>query len=490
VASNPGNLGLLATLGIGIAMPLLRWPALGVLLATAILYLNLLPILMRHGVSSAIVAAPAALVAPALLKHWLVDRKPVVVDRPFLIMLAFLACTIVSSLLATIPDAALPRLYRYVTEGLLVYFVIINLFHTGDSIRRVTWVLILCGAFLASLSLYQELTGATNEFGGLATRAPASDYLLEGYDRGHRQIIRDANRAQGPDLDANRFAQILVVLLPLAWCLMRGESRVAPKAIAGVCSSLILGGVLVTYSRGAFLGLVTVLGLIGIMRLATSRQMLVSAIGLIVAIMVFSPGYTGRIGTLLGVQGLFDRTAAVERQPDSTERGRAALMLSAWKVFLEHPVFGCGPGQYAAGYVIDYAGEMSYLRVRHDTRHFRAHSLYLELAAETGLIGVSVFMAIVIATLTRLARARRQTMIRDPVVARASGALLVAIGAYLTTALFLHLSYQRYYWLLLGLAGATVRVAESSSLGTVGPTSKTVASPCPGPDVTAGALVP
>ena len=30
--------------------------------------------------------------------------------------------------------------------------------------------------------------------------------------------------------------------------------------------------------------------------------------------------------------------------------------------------------------------------------------------------------------------------------------------AYLTTALFLHLSYQRYYWLLLGLAGAAVHI--------------------------------
>src|SRR2546429_9298197 len=33
--------------------------------------------------------------------------------------------------------------------------------------------------------------------------------------------------------------------------------------------------------------------------------------------------------------------------------------------------------------------------------------------------------------------------------------------AYLTTALFLHLSYQRYYWLLLALAGATAQILRS-----------------------------
>lgn len=481
---NPTNLGLIATLGIGIAVPLVRWPALGPLLATAILYLNLLPILIRHGVSPAIVAAPAALVASGLLKHWLVDHKSVVVDRPFLMMFAFLACTVVSGLLANVPDAVATWLFRFVVEGLLVYFAVLNLFHTSDSIHRLTWVLILCGAFLASLALYQEMTGARTQFGGLATRATAEDLPLEEYDRSERSVVRDANRAAGPELDANRFAQILIVLLPLAWCLMRGENRMAAKVLAGVCASLILGGVLVTYSRTAFLGLVMMLFLMGIIRLATFRQILGAVMALMLAITVFSPGYRGRMATLVGLEGLV-RTTAAEREPDSTQRGRAALMLSAWKTFLERPVFGCGPGQFAAVHVIDYQGEMYQLRFRRDTLHFRTHSLYLELAAETGVIGFTAFMAIVIVTLRRLAVARRKGRTGDRFVGDAAGALMVAIGAYLTTGLFSHMTYQRYYWLLLGLAGATVRVAGSSSVGTGGGPRMSDPSGCAKPAVTA-----
>ena len=39
---------------------------------------------------------------------------------------------------------------------------------------------------------------------------------------------------------------------------------------------------------------------------------------------------------------------------------------------------------------------------------------------------------------------------------------LLALTAYLTTGLFLHLSYARYYWLILALAGATAVVIRAA----------------------------
>jgi hypothetical protein len=37
-----------------------------------------------------------------------------------------------------------------------------------------------------------------------------------------------------------------------------------------------------------------------------------------------------------------------------------------------------------------------------------------------------------------------------------ASSFIFALVAYLTTAAFLHLSYQRYFWVLLGLANAVV----------------------------------
>ena len=41
-----------------------------------------------------------------------------------------------------------------------------------------------------------------------------------------------------------------------------------------------------------------------------------------------------------------------------------------------------------------------------------------------------------------------------------STGFFLALSAYLTTGLFLHLSYARYYWLILALSGATAYVVR------------------------------
>ncbi len=36
--------------------------------------------------------------------------------------------------------------------------------------------------------------------------------------------------------------------------------------------------------------------------------------------------------------------------------------------------------------------------------------------------------------------------------------MILSLLTYLVTAIFLHLSYERYYWFLLALAGVTARI--------------------------------
>lgn len=466
------ELALVGAVLVVAAMALLRWPGLGTILATVLLYLNLPAIAASHHVPPVmIIAAAVALVVPALTKHWVVNRDGIIIDRPFLLTLLFLGCTIVSSFFAKSQDAALVWLVRFAAEGIVVYLLFINLIRGKSALRHLIWVLLVCGAFLASLSVYQELSGSyANDFGGLAERKIARDHLLEGFDRGTRHIIRQSHRAHGPSLDANRYAQILIVLLPLAWCLIRDEPKPLRKTAAAVCASLILGGVLLTYSRGAFVGMVVMLLVMGMLRVVTWRQMFIAGAALVLSIAVVSPGYIDRMGTLRGIEGLVDPGSGSAEEPDPVARNRATIMLAAWRLFLDYPVLGAGPGQFAPVYVIDYAGEL-YSIDRVTARHFRAHSLYLEMAAETGVVGLSAFMAIVIATLGRLAVARRRAMGLDASIANLAAAFFVAIVAYLVTALFLHLAYERYLFLLLAFAGATVQVAES---GLVGDSTKTL----------------
>jgi len=40
---------------------------------------------------------------------------------------------------------------------------------------------------------------------------------------------------------------------------------------------------------------------------------------------------------------------------------------------------------------------------------------------------------------------------------------MLAVAAYMTTGLFLHFSYIRYFWLMLALAGSAAYVADPAS---------------------------
>ena len=88
----------------------------------------------------------------------------------------------------------------------------------------------------------------------------------------------------------------------------------------------------------------------------------------------------------------------------------------------------------------------------------QAHNLYLETLAETGILGFITFMGAVIATFIQLARARAAALVRRPDLAAMATGFLLALFAYMATGIFLHLSYARYFWLILALAGATASV--------------------------------
>ena len=144
-------------------------------------------------------------------------------------------------------------------------------------------------------------------------------------------------------------------------------------------------------------------------------------------------------------------------------RSRLTEMLAAWTVFVDHPILGVGPGQYAPVYSEDYMNNPD-IAFKMIDRPRRAHNLYFELAAETGIFGIAFFLGLVGLIEVRLWRAwRRWKGVREDLSSLAAGFFLAVLG-YLISALFLHLSYQRYYWLLLGLAAAALHVlaAEES----------------------------
>jgi len=133
--------------------------------------------------------------------------------------------------------------------------------------------------------------------------------------------------------------------------------------------------------------------------------------------------------------------------------------LACIEAFMTSPIIGVGPGNFVAFYSEPYVNQT---RIVRQVIGYRGHSLYFETAAETGLLGILVFLSIVGCMMLRLWRACRSPALRDhPEYVDLMKAFLVSIIGYMVSAIFLHLSYPRYFWLLLALASASVTVVRS-----------------------------
>src|SRR5262249_17318826 len=124
-------------------------------------------------------------------------------------------------------------------------------------------------------------------------------------------------------------------------------------------------------------------------------------ISVVVLIAVVAPDYVVRLDSLRGITGLFTDDGD---NPDGAIVGRETSNLAALHTFLDHPVIGVGPGEYYKQYSAEYANELG-LRFFTDNR--RAHNMYLETAADLGVIGFIILLAIFAATMVQLERLRR-----------------------------------------------------------------------------------
>ncbi len=436
-------------------------PEIATLLVLFLLYTNI-PVLIKqnYNLPEFIAASFILLLALPLANYILIKRQKLIIDYPLLLMLLFLVVVILSSFFAKDRTLAFKWILNYMFEGLILYFLIINVIRNQKMLRKAMWVLIFSCTLLGSLSLIQDITRSYhNEYFGLAQRKIE---LEEGevLDRS-REKVGGKDRAGGPLGESNRYAQIMMTILPFALFFFWGENSLKIRLLAALTGLLILSGIMLSYSRGAFVALVLILILLTFLRYVKVYQTILFLLIFIVMMFIAAPGYVSRIETILGVEGMFSKEASY--QPDAVTRGRTTEMLAAFMAFLDYPFLGVGPGHYTPYYSEHYQMDPD-IALRVLPKNRRAHTLYFELMAETGILGFCVFMAFILVILYRLWQIGRKEIKQRPKIANLSTALLISILAYFFTAIFLHLAYIRFLWVVLALGGAAIQIYESEYL--------------------------
>jgi hypothetical protein len=370
---------------------------------------------------------------------------------------------VLSTLVARDALVSLARVGTFVCEGLLIYVLILNAVRSPRVLRASIWALMAAAAFLGSLAIYQEATRKFDgQFGGLMQHKFEDKSSDESDTEGPRPLVYSrekvahSERAAGPMGDPNFFAQVLIMLLPLALLRVRHERGAVPKLLAGLLSILLFCGILLTYSRGGALTVVLLIALLVGWRYLRLRHLVLAGLGAALLVQFVSPGYLMRVDSIAKVRSLSERIKPVDVDPATT--GRLTEMLAAMNVFLDHPWIGVGPAQFTPFYSMEYMADPS-VSFKHIFVPREAHSLYLETLAEEGLIGFVVFMSIIAFTGLRLWQQRRRWLGVDVELADTATAFVLSLVAFLGTSVFLHLAYQRYFFLFLGLAGACVQIS-------------------------------
>lgn len=310
-----------------------------------------------------------------------------------------------------------------------------------DSLRSLVWALIVAGGGVAALTVVQSAVGAFDtSFGGLAQWAV-------------QNIVgaTDDIRISGPVGDPNYYAQWMVMLVPLAVDRAVGEPRAGARVAAAACAVAMTLAVVLTFSRGGALGLLVV----AVALLARSPhpgRIVVRLTALALLTLPLMPsGYLNRLGALGDV-------GAVEAGVDPSVRARTAEMTAAVRMFASDPLTGVGFGSFSDR----YAGSVRDLGIDLRATAREAHNLYLQIAAETGILGLLAFAAVAAATGRAIHRGRRRfRAITDPTGDGIGFALAAGLAGYLVTSMFLHLDFARLPWLLVGIALALPGVAAA-----------------------------
>jgi O-antigen ligase len=268
----------------------------------------------------------------------------------------------------------------------------------------------------------------------------------------------------------NDLATALDLLLPFAVVLMligKGFARLFYLA----CAAIMAIGVLVTLSRGGFLGLIASGGLL-LWKLGRGRRLKTILGAAMICGILFAAmpgGYGARIATIFNNDQ--DQTGSAQL--------RRELMERAASIAISRPIVGVGMGNFHI----------------YSIREKEAHNAYLEIAAELGVMGLIAYLIVIFAPLRSLHRIERQTRgmrsKSEQEMYWLSVSIQAAFIAYMVCSFFASIQYLWHLYYTAAYAVALRQIHAAEEMESSLPTNHALdATPAPAGKTARGSLWP
>lgn len=344
---------------------------------------------------------------------WMFSARKSFAAPQYLLVAAFLLVAMISKAVNGWPGGAL-FVFAVFAPTILAYTLIANIANTRERLETVMAVLTICASVLALHGVEQAATGV-GWTGVELSQGTRIQYV-------------------GIFNDPNDLGLLFVMCLPMAIYLsgrggLLGVRRLFWLGLAG----LLLYGCYLTNSRGTMLAVLAMLGVFAKFRYG-----------------MLAAGFLGS-AALAGLLMLPSRMQEMDVEEESA-MGRVESWYEGVHMFFENPIFGVGAGNYG------------------DHNEITAHNSFVLVLAELGIVGFTLFLAIVgYSFKMTLAPLRRGEDIIDDVpqeipddVALAQWrtdrsltfSLLLSLCGFFTAAFFLSRAYVAILYFLVGLVVA------------------------------------
>jgi len=349
--------------------------------------------------------------------YMVVTFKKVRFDKP---MLFFAVVTLISTLFSSNFGFS-TKILRWVFETLFIYSFAATFITSEKSIKKLFVI------YIASLIIFSVW--------GIVGGGKVQAFL--------------------PLDDEDSFGPFMAIGVSLSYFIMLSDESRFLKSLCFVSFFLCLAGAVASFARGTFLSLVLLFGYI-FWRSENKVKFIVRSIAValvcfVLALAMFSDffvRYKAEVSTIWE-QG----------REENTANDRLYLWSRAWKMFVDNPVLGVGPGCY--GFKIPLyitREEAAQWGVRFQMYGRAIHNIYFELLSEMGSLGIAAFLSLLYAfwkrnravkRISRIIASERENGNVEKSVKNAPYYALALEGsmiAFLANSLFFNLLFYSWFW--------------------------------------------
>lgn len=306
-------------------------------------------------------------------------------------------------------------------EYIMIFFVTRDVINSKARYKLILWVILLSLLFISADGIFQIINKVD---------------LFR-----HRKLFQ--GRVTASFINPNDLGSYLITVIPITFALI--FSKVKNKNIFGLliaisvisCTTLML-----TLSKGAITAFVLSLAFFCLYTKKRYSLFILSGILLLLLVLHISfnfsfTNFTTRIFSFINDTGAIDRKF---------------LWLAALSMFIHKPVFGVGLGTFMESY------QKFWLRPTAEISY--AHNCYLQVLAETGIIGLAAFLSFLFiwfaGTLKTLSR-RADSFYSFSFLGLSTGLVAYLINSFVDTN-FYSLPIAVLFWFILGLQQAGMRL--------------------------------